>query len=258
MDGWSPIRASVLVVEEDEVVRAPLREFVEVVLPEARILDACSDEAAPEVAQSLSPDVILVDVTLPKRDGPEIVRALRAAAPDATIVALTMEEDQPYLDAVESAGAEACVYIWDVRETLVPTLRRLLGPKAGGGPRKTVVCVEDEVDMVDLLEYVLTRHDFDTVAALDGRTALDVIRQAKPDVVLLDLMMPDVSGWEVYRQMKAHRETRDIPVIVVTVLDRRWSERRGLDPADVEGYVVKPFVPRELVREIHRTLEVVA
>jgi DNA-binding response OmpR family regulator len=257
VESWSSIQASVLVVEDDDVVREPLREFLEVMLPDAEIVDVREDEAA-AAAQSLSPDVILVDIALPKRDGVETVRKLKAAAPEAKIVALTMEEDEEYLDAVRSAGAGACICIWEVRQRLLPALRELLMPKAEGQARRTVVCVEDEVDVVDLIDYILARHDFKTVAALGGRTALDVIRRVKPDLVLLDLMMPDVTGWEVFRQLKADEETKDIPIIVVSVLGPRWSEKKGLDPTAVEGYVVKPFVPHELVQQINRTLEVVA
>jgi response regulator RpfG family c-di-GMP phosphodiesterase len=67
-------------------------------------------------------------------------------------------------------------------------------------------------------------------------------------------MMPDVSGWDVYREMKAHEDTKDIPIIVVTVIEPHWSKKRGLDPEDVEGYLVKPFLPRALVDQVSRTV----
>ena len=258
MGTWSPIRASVLVVEGDDVVREPLREFVEVMLPDAQVIGAPSDQAAAAAARTLAPDVILVDIALPRMDGLETLRALRGAAPEAKIVALTIEDDQDYLDAVHSAGADAGIRIWEVRGSLLPTLSRLLGPEVAASGRKTVVCVEDDVDVLDLVQYILERHDFRTVAAMGGQMALDVIRRVKPDLVLLDLMMPDVSGWDVYRELKADPETKDIPIIVISVLSPRWSEKRGLNPHDVDGYVVKPFVPHELVQEINRTLEVVA
>jgi len=253
---WSSIRTSILVVEEDSVCD-PLRELLEVMLPEAKITGTSEDEAEAKV-QSLSPDVILVDIALAKGDSLETIRTLRAVAPAAQIVALTMEEEEAYLDAVRSAGAGASICIWEVRQKLLPTLKKLLLPETREETRKTVVCVEDEVDVVDLIEYVLARHDFETVASLGGRTAIDVIRRVKPDVVLLDLMMPDVTGWEVYQQMKADAETKDIPIIVLSVLSPRWSEKKGLDPSAVEGYMVKPFAPHELVEEINRTLGMVA
>lgn len=84
---------------------------------------------------------------------------------------------------------------------------------------------------------------------------MDTIRRVNPDLVLLDLMMPDVSGWDVYQQLKTEEATKDIPVIVVTVLDPYWSRRRGLAPTDVDGYLVKPFLPDTLVSEVHRTLK---
>jgi DNA-binding response OmpR family regulator len=251
---WSSIQTSILVVEED-VIRDPLRELLEVMLPQAEIVGTRQEEAAAK-ARSLSPDVILVDIALKKGDSLDFLRTLKAAAPAAHIIALTMGEEDAYLDAVRSAGAAASVCVWEVREKLLPTLRGLLIPE--GEARKTVVCVEDEVDMLDLIEYALAQHDFETVGSLGGRTALDVVRRVKPDVILLDLMMPDVSGWDVFRQLKANAETKNIPIIVISVLSPRWSEKKGLDPSAVEGYVVKPFAPRELVQQINQTLEVVA
>jgi DNA-binding response OmpR family regulator len=256
MGSWSSIQTSILVVEEG-VIRDPLRELLELMLPQAEIVGTGQDEAEAK-ARSLSPEVILVDIALQEGDSLESVRRLKAAAPAAHVIALTMGEEDAYLDAVRSAGAAASVCVWEVREKLLPTLRELLIPEPEGDARKTVVCVEDEVDMLDLIEYALAQHDFETVGSLGGRTAYELVRRVKPDVVLLDLMMPDVSGWDVFRQLKADAETKNIPIIVISVLSPRWSEKKGLDPSAVEGYVVKPFAPRELVQEINRTLEVVA
>jgi len=145
--------------------------------------------------------------------------------------------------------------IWQVRDRLRPALKRVLEPDVQTRPARTVVCVEDDAEMIDLIRFILKRHGIEMVGALGGHQAHDTIRRTKPDLVLLDLMMPDVSGWEVYRQLRADEETKGIPVIVVTVLEQFWSEKRGLAPEDVDGYLVKPFMPRALVDEVVKTIE---
>ena len=81
---------------------------------------------------------------------------------------------------------------------------------------KRVVCIEDEPEMIDLVKLILGRKGFDLTGAMGGREGLEAVRRIKPDLVLLDLMMPDMDGWEVYQQMKADAELMNIPVIVVT------------------------------------------
>jgi CheY-like chemotaxis protein len=79
-----------------------------------------------------------------------------------------------------------------------------------------VVCIEDEPEMIDMITLILERADFKVVGALSGQQGLDVVRQVDPDVVLLDLMMPGMDGWEVNRRMNADEKLRDVPVIVLT------------------------------------------
>ncbi len=81
------------------------------------------------------------------------------------------------------------------------------------------------------------------------------IREGKPDLVLLDLMMPGVDGWEVYQQMKADEATRDIPVIVVTAKAQNIDKVLGLQIARVDDYIAKPFSPEELLRSVETVLK---
>ena len=123
-------------------------------------------------------------------------------------------------------------------------------------PDKTirVVCVEDEPEMIELIRLILGRKNFDLIGAIGGRDGLGTIRKEKPDLVLLDLMMPDMDGWEVYQQMKADAELSDIPVIVVTAKAQSIDKVLGLHIAKVEDYVTKPFGPKELLDSIRKVL----
>jgi two-component system response regulator VicR len=120
--------------------------------------------------------------------------------------------------------------------------------------KKKVVCIEDEPEMIDLVKLILGRKGFDLTGAMGGREGLEAVRRIKPDLVLLDLMMPDMDGWEVYQQMKADDELMDIPVIVVTAKAQSIDKVLGLHIAKVDDYVTKPFGPQELLQSVERVL----
>lgn len=117
---------------------------------------------------------------------------------------------------------------------------------------KRLVYVEDEPEMIDLVRLILARKGFEVIGANGGREGIDVIRRELPDLVLLDLMMPDVDGWDVYQQMKADEVTRDIPVIVVTAKAQSIDKVLGLHIAKVDDYICKPFSPQELLESIDK------
>ncbi len=119
---------------------------------------------------------------------------------------------------------------------------------------RLVICVEDEPEMIELVKLILSRKGFEVIGAVGGRSGLELIEQKKPDLVLLDLMMPDMDGWEVYQQMKAHEHLRNIPVIVVTAKAQSIDKVLGLHIAKVDDYITKPFGPQELLDSVNKVL----
>ncbi len=117
---------------------------------------------------------------------------------------------------------------------------------------KKILCIEDEPEMIDLIRLILGRRGFDVHGAAGGVEGLRMIREMLPDLVLLDLMMPDMDGWEVYQQMKADSATRDIPVIVVTAKAQNIDKVLGLHIAKVDDYIAKPFSPQELMDSVDK------
>lgn len=120
---------------------------------------------------------------------------------------------------------------------------------------KRILCIEDEPDMIDLIRIILSRRGYTIEGAGGGQDGLRKVRETKPDLVLLDLMMPDLDGWEVYQQMKADEKTRHIPVIVVTAKAQSIDKVLGLQIAKVDDYIAKPFSPDELIESVQRVLE---
>lgn len=120
--------------------------------------------------------------------------------------------------------------------------------------RKKVVCIEDELEMIELVKLILGRNKFDVTGAVGGHEGLQKIGDIKPDLVLLDLMMPEMDGWEVYQKMKASEDMRDIPVIVVTAKAQSIDRVLGLHIARVDDYITKPFGPQELLDSVERVI----
>jgi len=117
-----------------------------------------------------------------------------------------------------------------------------------------VVCIEDETEMIDLVQLILSKKGMEVIGAEGGRAGLETIRRVRPDLVLLDLMMPDMDGWEVYQRMKADPEIAHIPVIIVTAKSQSIDKVLGLHIAKVDDYITKPFGPAELTESIEHVL----
>ncbi len=120
--------------------------------------------------------------------------------------------------------------------------------------KRRVVYIEDEPEMIDLVRLILNRRGYEIIGANGGREGLDLVRQEIPNLVLLDLMMPDMDGWDVYQQMKADEHTQNIPVIVVTAKAQSIDKVLGLHIAKVDDYISKPFSPQELVDSVEKVM----
>jgi len=115
--------------------------------------------------------------------------------------------------------------------------------------RGRVLVVEDEPDVAELIRYNLVKEGWEVITAGSGADALKRVRDARPDVVLLDIMVPQLNGWEVCRRLKEDPDTRAIPVIMVTGRVEEGNKVLGFE-LGADDYVTKPFSPRELIARI--------
>lgn len=120
--------------------------------------------------------------------------------------------------------------------------------------RTKIVYIEDDQDMIDLVGVILSRDNLEIIGVREGYSALDTIRQVNPALVLLDLMLPGMGGWEIYQAMKHEPDMRDIPVIVVTARGAPIDKVLGEHVAKVQVYIVKPFSTYELRDSVKRVL----
>ena len=124
-------------------------------------------------------------------------------------------------------------------------MARALNPFASG----RILVVEDEQDVAELLRYHLAKEGYDVVIAANGQEAIKRARDVRPEVILLDIMVPQLNGWEICRRLKADTDTRAIPVIMVTGRVEEGDKVLGFE-LGADDYVTKPFSPRELVARV--------
>ena len=121
--------------------------------------------------------------------------------------------------------------------------------------QRTIVYVEDDEDMIGLVKLILEREGFHVVGAISGREGIEIIKKELPDLVLLDLMSPEIDGWNVLQQLRSNEATKEIPVIVLTAKAQSIDRVLGLHIAKVNDYISKPFKPQELVDCISKVLD---
>jgi len=123
-------------------------------------------------------------------------------------------------------------------------------PMAG----EKILVVDDHKEMVDLIEETFRLRGYEVVGATNGQEALAKVYQEKPDLVLLDVMMPVIDGYEICQTLKTNEETKHIPIVLITVKGSESDIERGFE-ARADGYVVKPFEPPELTEFAEKFLK---
>ncbi len=119
---------------------------------------------------------------------------------------------------------------------------------------RSIIYIEDDQEMIDLVSMILSRRGFDVKGIQGGRAGLDAIIEQKPDLILLDLMMPDVDGWDIFQQIRSREDTGAIPVIIITAKAQAIDKVLGLHIAKANDYICKPFRPHELLDSIDKVL----
>jgi two-component system response regulator VicR len=118
---------------------------------------------------------------------------------------------------------------------------------------KKIMVVDDEPDTVDLVKLVLETEGFDVTTAYSGDECLKKLNEEKPDAVLLDIMMPDMDGWEVFKKIR--EKYKNLPVAMLTVRNQDIDKILGLHVLKADDYITKPFGRKELVERVKKMVE---
>ena len=119
--------------------------------------------------------------------------------------------------------------------------------------RATILLIDDEKDLIELVRYNLEKEGYDVIAATDGGSGLEVVRKHRPDLVVLDLMMPGLDGLQVCQQLRSDPRSARVPVIMLTAKATEADRVVGLE-LGADDYITKPFSPREVVARVKAVL----
>lgn len=247
------IGPKILVVDDDEHILQLLRHQLEA--EGYRVLTAQRGEDVLQLAQREQPALITLDILLIDMDGFEVLERLKqdptTSEIPVIIVSVVPDAERRGL-ALGAAG-----YIGKPFEEhqVLNQVRKVLSSLGIGdnGRLNHVLVVDDDRHIVEWLKEALTNSGFEVQGAYNGREALDLVREESPDLILLDLKMPDMDGYEVIRKLRLEQATRNIPVIVITgsSLDDDYDHVQILGMG-VEHMLTKPFTVETLVQEIKR------
>jgi hypothetical protein len=232
-----PVRLNplILVVDDDPAANSLVRFLLEE--EGYDVIGAENGRQALELAAAEQPDLITLDILMPEMDGFHVLEALNQdpKTADIPVCIVSIIEDK-----VKGYRLGAIDYITKPFESeqLVHAVQMTLKPLDKQG-RNTILVVEDNPHIVELVELALADQDYEILAAHDGVAALEQLRHARPDMVLLDIMLPKLDGYEFIRQAKANPLTEHIPIVVLSVRSLEEDINRALR-LGAEKYLVKP------------------
>ena len=119
--------------------------------------------------------------------------------------------------------------------------------------KEKILIVDDEKDIVKMLEYNLKKEEFRVFSARNGESALEIVKKENPDIIILDLLMPHIGGFEICELLNKDDETKGVPVIVTTALSDTADIKKAYK-VGASGYLVKPLEFKQLVEEINKAL----
>ncbi len=253
---------SVLVIEDNAKNMKLVRHLLK--LGGYQVSEASNAEDGIRMAQAQQPDLILMDIQLPGMDGLSATKQIKAdqRLKKTPVLALTSYAMQGDSDKCVQAGCSG--YITKPIDTrsflsrLAPFFDASLANQPLQRKPRTnrlsrILIVDDEPMNIKLMCGKLAGQKYELETAHGGQEALTKVSQNPPDLLLLDIMMPDIDGYEVTRRLKADPQTRKIPIILITALDGKDDKEKGLQ-VGAEEFLTKPVNKAELLARIHSML----
>jgi CheY-like chemotaxis protein len=239
----------VLVIDDDATARELISDHLKA--GGFSVVTAAGGVEGIKLAKELQPTAITLDVMMPDLDGWSVLAALRQnpELADIPVIMVSIVDDKRRGIALGAAG-----YLTKPidRERLLQLVRRFQAPTRA----TRVLMVEDDASQRERMLGWLERPHWIVREAANGREALDLLREEKPDVILLDLMMPEMDGFEVVAALQGDKDWRDIPVIVITSLDLDAKDRARLNSGVQSVLVKEKFRPEDLVERIRQLSQI--
>jgi signal transduction histidine kinase/DNA-binding response OmpR family regulator len=213
--------STILVVDDDPAMHDLMQRFLS--REGYRVIAAIDGQEGVTIAKQQMPDVILLDIHMPQMNGWEVLSLLKSDPELARIpvMVVTIEDDQ-------ALGAALGAVDYLLKPVDYDRLLSLLQPYQAQSSPNSVLVVEDNTENREMIARQVTKAGWQVLEAEHGRKALEVLQHEQPAVILLDLMMPEMDGFEFIRELRQHPQWRSLPVIVLTAKDLTSEERQWL------------------------------
>jgi CheY-like chemotaxis protein/nitrogen-specific signal transduction histidine kinase len=246
----TPAKKRVLVIDDDPDAVYLLQETLDPA--EFEVIGARNGILGHQQARELQPDAILLDILMPDKDGWQVLHDLKndAATTNIPIILLTIVDKKALGFRL---GASAYLLKPLVPKEVVETLSLIT--KNRGHSLTHVLLVDDDPHIADMLHQILPASQFELRSALDGIAGLEAITQQKPDVLLLDIMMPRLDGFGVIDQLRQNPSTQDLPIIVISAKELTDEEAARLKEGVAFVMRKQGFDGEKLVQEIKQVLK---
>ncbi|MCP4396268.1 MAG: response regulator [bacterium] len=267
-------KSNILIVEDNPLTLYVLIEYLERLNLNTSV--ARSGEEAIRQVEILKPDLILSDVLMPGIDGFETCRRLKSSPstkdiPVMFITALSNTSDR--VKGFEAGGIDYITKPFDFKEVAarintrltIQKLQRRLKNRENvlsfgkrditSDEKATILIVEDNSITLHLLQNYLDKFDFKTLRAQSGEEAMDIVKDSSPDIILLDVILRGIDGFETCRRLKANSATKKIPVIFMTALSDADAKIKGFEVGGVD-YITKPHHYSEVINRVKTHLTI--
>ncbi len=243
------MKKKVLVVDDE----ADIRDIVKLYLTEDGfdVIEAENGQECILKAQKDQPDLIVLDIMMPGINGFEVAKHLKDDPNTKNIPVIILSvlaQDSQYrqgiLDYISKPFRQ---------EELLATVHKIFDKVDGKTSRKTILVVDDDPDIVDIISICLKENNLNPEKAYNGVEALEKVKAVAPDLILLDINMPGMNGFEVIKNLKSGQATCDIPIVVLTGTYISEDDKKHGLTLGVAKYLTKPFSADDLVKEITNT-----
>ena len=245
------LKKKILVIEDD----ADIREIIRFYLEEEGfcVVEAADASSLVELAEKENPDLITLDIKLPGIDGIQAIRLLKENAPTSSIPVLVISviAKDPKVQRLAANGYIAKPF---EKNELIGRVKGILGASSQVVPAKTVLIVDDEREVLDIISHQLKIKGFSPLTASSGQDAIRRAFEEKPDLIILDIRMPQLDGFEVIDTLSQNQKTWSIPIVVLSGVPISEAEKEKSQKRGVRKFLSKPFEPEKLIEEIEGVL----
>jgi two-component system cell cycle response regulator len=277
----------ILIIEDNKLNLKLIRTIL--LISNFKVFEAENAEVGFQIIEDHHPDIILMDIQLPGMDGLTATRRIKAseAYKHIPVIALTAKAMDGDEQKALAAGCDGYIVKPINTQGFISTLNNCIQTSIHKKPsqpsktlpeesekvntldhrikniedafsqRRKILIVDDEPLNVQLMEKQLAQYSYDTIAAYCGEDALEIVEKELPDLIILDIVMPGIDGFEVIRAIRANKRTADIPIILCTVINSKEQRIRGLN-LGADEFLNKPIMFEELVARVRSLIRIKA